>query len=375
MPKVSIVTPTLNRRDYLKDTIASVQAQSFPDWEMLIVDDGSHDGTGTMIGELFGNDPRIRYMPRKGKKAGASVCRNQGLGAASGEYVLFLDSDDLLAPWCLNRRLEIMETDPAIDFAVFYTQVFFTKPGDGKALWNYFNDDDDLDRFTAFDLTWGPVSVLWRKRVFETIGLWNEDLPSYQDFEIHIRALVYRLHYVKHAEIDSFYRVGTPSSIGVEAKSTKKRVHLKSKQVFLKAVAWQLRQQKAMSEQIAINLAELTAYCCDELLLNQQCSKALKIWFLGYRLKLYGLELLIKGWMFILVAKKKPKAKIREHLFPSSVLWGQKTFYVFDPQVQGYFRNSLKGLEIQTPKRSVVRRVYSFARNLVKSWHEEMKNF
>jgi glycosyltransferase involved in cell wall biosynthesis len=97
-PKVSVVIPTYNRADKVRNGIESVLAQSFTDLEVIVVDDGSSDGTGQILGETYGD--RIRYFAQANQ--GVSVARNKGIAEARGEWIAFLDSDDL---W-KNDKLE-----------------------------------------------------------------------------------------------------------------------------------------------------------------------------------------------------------------------------------------------------------------------------
>jgi glycosyltransferase involved in cell wall biosynthesis len=89
-PKVSVIIPTYNRATKVRDTIESVLAQTVTDLEVIVVDDGSSDGTGKVLEEAFGN--RIRYYAQANQ--GASVARNRGIAEARGEWIAFLDSDD-----------------------------------------------------------------------------------------------------------------------------------------------------------------------------------------------------------------------------------------------------------------------------------------
>lgn len=90
-PKVSVVIPTYNRADKVRGGIDSVLAQSFGDFEVIVVDDGSSDGTRQILEEAYGD--RIRYFLQENQ--GASVARNKGIEEAKGEWIAFLDSDDL----------------------------------------------------------------------------------------------------------------------------------------------------------------------------------------------------------------------------------------------------------------------------------------
>lgn len=98
-PKVSVVVPTFNVARYVGDCLASVRAQTLTDWECIVVDDGSSDGTRERIRRNA--DPRIRLIAQSNK--GVSTARNVGLASASGTYLLFLDGDDLLHPEALSR--------------------------------------------------------------------------------------------------------------------------------------------------------------------------------------------------------------------------------------------------------------------------------
>ena len=162
-PQVTIVTPTWNRRKLLRETIASVRAQQFGAWELIVVDDGSDDGTLEELEQLAREEPRLRYFSRTGSVNGANACRNQGLHEAAGEYVIFLDSDDVLRPHCLGQRVAIMERNHDIDFAVFQMSPFEVTPGDlGERTYKDLFCDDLLG-FLALDLPWQTTAPIWRR--------------------------------------------------------------------------------------------------------------------------------------------------------------------------------------------------------------------
>lgn len=210
---VSIVIPTKNRVGMLPETLASVRAQTYPHWEAIVVDDGSIDGTDRLVESMAAQDGRVRYLRRERRPRGASVCRNIGVSAAQGTYVLFLDSDDLLAPLCLARRVEIMEQNPDLDFATFLTGVFYKTPGDNPYLWNDFTGEDDLDRFLRRDPPWQTSGPLWRRSSLAKVGPWDELALGSQDWEFHIRALAAGLKYRKVREEDNFWRKTRSDSI------------------------------------------------------------------------------------------------------------------------------------------------------------------
>lgn len=178
-----------------------------------MVDDGSSDDTCDYVSALATTENRLRLLRRERKPAGASACRNIGTDAATGEYVLFLDSDDLLAPTCLEERVKFMEQNPSLDFAVFVMKLFRSKPGDSPRLINNFTDEDDLDRFLRQDVPWQTTGPLWRKASLRKVGPWDEKALSMQDWEFHVRALATGLIYRKEPIIDSYWRVTGTSSI------------------------------------------------------------------------------------------------------------------------------------------------------------------
>ncbi len=96
MPFFSIITPTYNRAGFIGKAIQSIQAQSFSDYEHIIIDDGSVDKTGSIVSHYAASDHRIRSI--KQKNQGRSVARNVGIDASNGKYICFLDSDDLWTP-------------------------------------------------------------------------------------------------------------------------------------------------------------------------------------------------------------------------------------------------------------------------------------
>lgn len=103
VPKVSIVVPNYNGEAYLRETIESVQAQTFSDWEMIVVDDGSTDASAAIVREYSARDPRVRLLALGRNYGCPAIPRNFGIEAARGDYIAFLDSDDLWHP----RKLEI----------------------------------------------------------------------------------------------------------------------------------------------------------------------------------------------------------------------------------------------------------------------------
>lgn len=117
-PLVSIITPCHNGERYLKECIETVKSQTYQNWEMLIVDDGSTDSSADIILTYSNNDSRIKYL-KTGKASGSPAKpRNMGIDAAQGEYIAFLDCDDMWLPNKLERQLALFEDKhPVIVFS------------------------------------------------------------------------------------------------------------------------------------------------------------------------------------------------------------------------------------------------------------------
>jgi glycosyltransferase involved in cell wall biosynthesis len=231
-PLVSIVTPTKNRLPLLREALDSVAAQTYPHWEHLVVDDGSDDGTAEELERRAKADPRIRYIQREGDRTGANVCRNLGVGEASGEYVVFLDSDDLLEPHCLEGRVAVMERNADLDFATFATGVFKVRPGDLDLTFNQSIGGDDLLRFLYFETPWIITAPLWRKASLDRLGSFDESLPSWQDVDLHIRALASGMKYLRLELIDHHVRWQfEPTKVSIEQRRSPR--HLRAAQATL----------------------------------------------------------------------------------------------------------------------------------------------
>ena len=201
-PRVAVITPTRNRLRLLCEAMDSVRQQHFNAWEHIIIDDGSDDGTSDEVRRRAADDPRIRYVQRTGENAGANVCRNIGIGATSAELIVFLDSDDLLRRHCLGRRVELMDRNSDLDFAVFRAEAFRRSAGDLGRLYHTQDPGDDLLRFLTHECVWEISGPIWRRRFLERIEAFDESLLSMQDLEMHVRALCWRGRYVCFADVD-----------------------------------------------------------------------------------------------------------------------------------------------------------------------------
>ncbi|BCX15613.1 MAG: hypothetical protein KatS3mg097_505 [Candidatus Parcubacteria bacterium] len=150
MPKVSIITPTYNVEKFIERAIKSVLWQTFQDWEMIIVDDGSKDKTVEIVKKYVEKDPRIKLIERKENTGGPAIPRTIACKEAKGEYIAFLDQDDIFYPENLEKRVRYLDEHPEID-------ILFTMA------WTF---DEDTKKIVNYEHG-GPVNLIVRRKVIE----------------------------------------------------------------------------------------------------------------------------------------------------------------------------------------------------------------
>lgn len=175
MPKVSVVIPCYNAHRYLADVLASVRAQSFRDYEIVVVDDGSTDPATSVFLDSVGEDVRLVSKPN----GGLSSARNVGFAAANGTYVLPLDADDEIAPDMLARTVAALDASPDAGYAYAQIEVFGDERGIVRKTWNLF------EQLATNQL---PYCLLMRRTVWVDAGGYDETMrEGYEDWEFNIR--------------------------------------------------------------------------------------------------------------------------------------------------------------------------------------------
>lgn len=180
LPLVSIVIPCFNAERYLKETLQSVWAQTFKDYEVIAVDDGSTDGTARL---LQSHKSRLRLITMPSNR-GASAVRNQGARAARGRYLQYLDADDLLMPETLAQRVEVLERTGA-DVAYCAWQ-FLNETRDGRflptrVLSGRLSDFPRPAEISLLNDFWfPPAAALLRRSAVEGLE-WPESLAVLED--------------------------------------------------------------------------------------------------------------------------------------------------------------------------------------------------
>jgi glycosyltransferase involved in cell wall biosynthesis len=204
---ISIIIPNYNKSEYLVNTINSVKSQTYQNWECIIVDDFSYDDSIAIIRNEIKYDKRFNLVVNKTNK-GASYSRNIGIKKSSGDYILFLDSDDFLSKNCLKNRISFLKKKSNIDYAVYRMGTFYKAIGDSKLIWSDFSGDH-LKRFLSHSLPWHTMMVLWRKKTLIDLNGFQESFARCQDVELHTRALISNFKYeiCNSVKVDCFFRI------------------------------------------------------------------------------------------------------------------------------------------------------------------------
>ncbi len=222
---ISIIIPAYNRAHLIQETLHTVVAQTSPDWECIVVDDGSTDDTVNVVSAFAKADKRIHLFQRENTYApGGNGARQMGLDRASSDWVMFLDSDDVLDQECIQNRLTAVEE--AVAMCVFHTASFKEQPEENGVYWNMLykgeTPKDYLMRFLYQDMPWHTTGVLWNATFLRNIGGWNQELSAWQDWELHVRALTYNPRIKAHlGKGDTYYRLDVSDSIATRKKTLK----------------------------------------------------------------------------------------------------------------------------------------------------------
>jgi glycosyltransferase involved in cell wall biosynthesis len=203
MPQISVIIPTCNRAGFVAGSVKSVSAQSLKDLEIIVVDDGSSDHTAAVIEGL--NQPGLVYL-RHDRRLGGATARNTGILRSTGEYVAFLDDDDEWYPEKLARQMDVMLSSPS-EVGGVYTGYFIVDRSNAQIRGQIVPTErgDLYEALLAGNCIGGTSSVLLRRACFEEVGLFDERLPSFQDYDLWLRiARKFHFDYVREPMLKYF---------------------------------------------------------------------------------------------------------------------------------------------------------------------------
>ena len=295
---VSIVIPNKNRCGELVHTLASVRDQTRGDFECLVVDDNSTDDFDAAVAPFL-DDPRFRVMRQPAGRSGAPAARNDGAAAAVGRYVMFLDSDDLLAPFCLENRVRIMESRPDLDFAVFPCEMFRKSPGDVGLLWNADTGGDDLDRFIRHDVPWQTTGPIWRKSALAKVGPWDEAARSAQDWEFHLRAVLSGLKYERFGPIDLYWRMAGPDRTSIGKSSVTDKSYHTARLALYRRIYRRVCDAGQMTDQRRRWFVGMYLAACEQIGMKIGRREARQAWSAAREDRLLGRRAWWQGWLLL----------------------------------------------------------------------------
>jgi GT2 family glycosyltransferase len=205
-PVVSVVMPAYNAAAYLADAIESVLAQTFPDFELIVVDDGSTDQTAAVARRLASRDRRARLVSTA--NGGPANARNTALGIARGRFVALLDSDDVMRPHCLATQIGLLESNP--DVSIVTANVINRGGGvnfDGKPYWPRTRG---VERVTAAEIIAQENAIcilsVFKREVYEAIGGFDPEFSRNEDYEFWLRASLAGFVVLRNYQPLGFYR-------------------------------------------------------------------------------------------------------------------------------------------------------------------------
>ena len=217
-PQISIIMPIFNHADLVIEMLESIRNNTFTDWELLAIDDGSDDADFNAISEYTSRDARIRYQKRDREPKGAPTCRNIGLDLAQGKYVIFFDSDDWITPSCLQQRFDSIEQRPDLDFMVFRSGTYCNggisaKPSHSMFGFPIYNDD--LSAFCSRNLPFIVWNNIYKRDSLINANIkWDERLKSLQDQAFNLRSMIQGLRYAySDSAPDYAYRIAVTGSV------------------------------------------------------------------------------------------------------------------------------------------------------------------
>ena len=222
-PDISVIIPVLNMRRFLPDAIESVYVQTETDWEIILVDDGSDDGSMELALEYVQRDPsRVRVLaPSSPSSRGASAARNRGLQIARGDFIAFLDADDIWLPEKLEHQRTLLDLHPAAAMTFARVHYFFENPAEGTG-WDqafapletrvYLPPELTMEFMRNADIYPCPTATLIRRSALMEVGGFEERFRKVRtDLAVWVKLSVYFPVYADSAFVARYRQHGQSS--------------------------------------------------------------------------------------------------------------------------------------------------------------------
>lgn len=243
MPRVSVIIPVYNMADYLEETVKSVLNSDYPNFEIILIDDGSNDSSYDIAKQLANTYPNIKALSQK--NAGVSSARNTGITVAEGEYIFPLDADDKIAPQLLSQAAAILQKDSEIKCVTCRAEFFGARQGEWK-----------LPPYSSALLARKnmiPASAMFRKKDWERVGGYDTEILAREDWAFWISVLKDGGKVAHLNETGLYYRIRSNSK-RVSDRQLKKHVidvlNRKYPDFFYRELGGPLRYQRTWSRVI-----------------------------------------------------------------------------------------------------------------------------
>lgn len=183
MPLISVVIPVYNGEKTIQETIESVTNQTFRDFELIVIDDGSQDSTLNIVKRIPDSRLKVFSFPN----AGLAASRNRGIKLACGDYISFIDADDLWTPDKLEAQLQALQTHPQAAVAYSWTDCI-DESGQFSRRGNHITIQGNVyAQLLLTDFIENGSNLLIRSQAFEMVGYFDESLPAAEDWDMWLR--------------------------------------------------------------------------------------------------------------------------------------------------------------------------------------------
>lgn len=205
-PLISIIIPTYNRAHLIGETLDSILVQTYPNWECIVVDDGSTDTTADVMREYIKKDNRFQYHQRPiNKIKGPNSCRNYGFEMSNGEYIKWFDSDDVMLPYLLEKQ--VLSFAKNVEMSVCKLSYFdFERRVPIKE--NIISSKNLIEDYLIGNVTFYISGPLWKRIFLEKQNqLFDESLTNLDDWDFNLRMLYQKPNITYSNEVLILYRV------------------------------------------------------------------------------------------------------------------------------------------------------------------------
>jgi glycosyltransferase involved in cell wall biosynthesis len=202
-PLVSVIVPTYNYGRFIGETLECLRAQTYANWECIIVDDGSTDDTAEQVARFMERDARFKFLRQENARQAAA--KNNGLRNSAGQYLQFLDADDLIEPRKFEQQVEYLERRPEIDIIYGSMRYFTTEDPSDRLYWVWGENKPWMPEVSGSGkevlaaLVQQNIMVinspLIRRSVVDAVGLFDNGLPPAEDWDYWLRCAVAGMHF------------------------------------------------------------------------------------------------------------------------------------------------------------------------------------